>query len=97
MSQAIAQEGMAQFMKCTSGLGMADVELLSLLFELLGQLAFVRENLKIIVQHGGIRVLLLIMGVEDYQREVSHHQLTPAVLCTDASVGRVDDKSHRNA
>lgn len=52
----LAQEGMRLFMKTASDLGMRDVGVLSLVFELLGNLAFVKDNIKIIVQHGGIRV-----------------------------------------
>ena len=41
--------------------------MLSLLFELLFHLAFTKDNIKIMVQHGCIKTLLAIMDVEEYQ------------------------------
>jgi len=66
----MAAEGMPYFMRTTAHLGMADTELLSLLFQLLFYLAFVKENIKVIVQHGGIKVLCAVMEVEEYQQNV---------------------------
>jgi hypothetical protein len=50
---------------------MADNELLSQLFELLFFLAFVKEIIKVIVQHGGIRVLCAVMEVDEYQQDAA--------------------------
>jgi hypothetical protein len=70
VSVLMASEGMPFFMRTTAHLGMANTELLSLLFELLFYLAFVKENIKVIVQHGGIKVLCAVMEVEEYQQNV---------------------------
>ena len=69
ISVSVATEGMPFFMRATAKLGMQDTELLSLLIELLFHLAFIKDNIKIIVQHGGIKTLLLIMEVEEYQED----------------------------
>ena len=55
VSVCIAEEGMFQVMQSVS-VHVDDTAVLVLLFELLGQLAFVKGNLKTIVQYGGIRV-----------------------------------------
>ena len=67
ISVRVAAEGMPFFMRATAKLGMEDIDLLSLLFELLFHLAFTKDNIKIMVQHGCIKTLLAIMDVEEYQ------------------------------
>jgi hypothetical protein len=48
---------------------MADTELLGHLFELLFYLAFVKENIKVLVQHSGVKVLCAILEIEEYQQD----------------------------
>lgn len=48
---------------------MADNELLGHLFELLFYLAFVKENIKVLVQHSGVKVLCAILEIEEYQQD----------------------------
>ncbi len=69
ISVKVAAEGMPYFMRATAKLGMEDIDLLSLLFELLFHLAFIKENINIMVQHGCIKTLLAIMDVEEYQED----------------------------
>jgi hypothetical protein len=71
VSLLMASEGMSFFMRATADLGMSDTDLLGHLFNLLFYLAFQKENIKVIVQHGGIRVLIAVMEVEEYQADVS--------------------------
>jgi hypothetical protein len=61
LSEAIAETGMGSFMAAVAT-HFDDTIFLTLLFELFGQLAFVKTNLKAIVQHGGIRVLMDTMA-----------------------------------
>jgi len=70
VSLLMAAEGMSYFMRTTADLGMSDTDLLGHLINLLFYLAFQKENIKVIVQHGGIRVLIAVMEVEDYQSDV---------------------------
>ena len=63
VSTVIAEEGMRSFMKASTGFVETDnAPLLSLLFELLGQLAFLKKNIQVIVQHSGINILMQIMN-----------------------------------
>jgi len=62
VSHIVAEQGMHVFMKAVQA-NLDDTALLSLIFELFGQLAFVKENIKLIVQHGGIKIFLQMMGV----------------------------------
>ena len=61
-SLVVAELGMHVFMKAVQA-NLEDTPLLSLIFELFGQLAFVKENIKLIVQHGGIKIFLQMMEV----------------------------------
>lgn len=71
VSLLMASEGMPFFMRATADLGMSDTELLGHLFGLLYYLAFQKENIKVIVQHGGIRVLCAVMEVDEYQNDAA--------------------------
>jgi len=62
VSNSVAEQGMHVFMKAVQA-NLDDTALLSLIFELFGQLAFVKENIKLIVQHGGIKIFLQMMEV----------------------------------
>jgi hypothetical protein len=62
VSLVVAEQGMHVFMKAVQA-NLEDTTLLSLIFELFGQLAFVKANIKLIVQHGGIKIFLQMMEV----------------------------------
>ena len=62
VSMVVAEQGMHVFMKAVQA-NLEDTALLSLIFELFGQLAFVKDNIKLIVQHGGIKIFLQMMEV----------------------------------
>jgi len=61
-SVAIAESGMHIFMFLV-GEHVDDTEVLSMMFDLFSHLTFVVDNLKIIVQHGGVKVILETMTV----------------------------------
>jgi hypothetical protein len=69
VSTEVAKLGMHVFMKSVHA-NLENTELLSLIFELFGQLAFVKENIKLIVQHGGIKIFLQMMDVFGDQEEL---------------------------
>ncbi|GMI17199.1 hypothetical protein TrLO_g6315 [Triparma laevis f. longispina] len=69
VSIEVAKLGMHVFMKGVHA-NLENTELLSLIFELFGQLAFVKENIKLIVQHGGIKIFLQMMDVFGDQEEL---------------------------
>lgn len=59
LSRKVAEEGMPFVMRTATGSSAgSDDEVLSLIFELLGQLAFVKSNLQALVGAGGVKVLL---------------------------------------
>ena len=64
LSIEVAQVGMHIFVDLVSKY-LDDIELLSMLFELFAQLAFVRENLRVIVQAGAIKIILKSMEFYD--------------------------------
>ena len=63
VSVEVAKLGMHVFMKGVHANLENDTGVLSLIFELFGQLAFVKENIKLLVQHGGIKIFLQMMDV----------------------------------
>jgi hypothetical protein len=62
LSELIAERGCRQLMELIPTF-IDDSEVVALVFSLLGQLAFIKSNLKSIVQYGGIRILLDTMEV----------------------------------
>ena len=68
-STEVAKLGMHVFMKAVHA-NLESTETLSLIFELFGQLAFVKDNIKLIVQHGGIKIFLQMMDVFGEQEEL---------------------------
>uniref|UniRef100_A0A7S3K4K4 WW domain-containing protein n=1 Tax=Aureoumbra lagunensis TaxID=44058 RepID=A0A7S3K4K4_9STRA len=69
LSQKISRDGMPYIMRATANF-IEDAEVLSLIFELLGQLAYVKQNLKALVGAGGIRVLLDTLDTFDDSPEL---------------------------
>jgi len=68
-STEVAKLGMHVFMKAVHA-NLESTETLSLIFELFGQLAFVKNNIKLLVQHGGIKIFLQMMDVFGEQEEL---------------------------
>lgn len=62
LSEMIAERGCRQLMELVTTF-IDDSEVVALIFSLLGQLAFIKDNLKSIVQYGGIRILLDTMEI----------------------------------
>lgn len=62
LSEMIAERGCRQLMELITTF-IDDSVVVALIFSLLGQLAFIKSNLKSIVQYGGIRILLDTMEV----------------------------------
>ncbi|KAJ8608985.1 hypothetical protein CTAYLR_008975 [Chrysophaeum taylorii] len=69
LSQKIAEDGMPYVMRTTAAF-VEDAEVLSLVFELLGQLAYVKSNLRALVGAGGIKVLLSTLETFDDDPEL---------------------------
>ena len=69
MSKMIAEDGMGQVMHATEAF-VDDAEVLKLIFELLGQLAFVGANNRALVSAGGIKVLLHTMETFDHDPDL---------------------------
>ena len=64
VSAEVAKQGMHVFMKTLAIATECDsIDVLSLIFELFGQLAFLKDNIKYMVQQGAIKVLLQMMEV----------------------------------
>lgn len=69
LSKATAEDGMSHVMRATANF-VEDAEVLKLIFELLGQLAFVPSNNRALVSAGGIKVLLNTMETFDDDPEL---------------------------
>jgi hypothetical protein len=69
LSKATAEDGMSHVMRATSSF-VEDADVLKLIFELLGQLAFVPANNRALVSAGGIKVLLNTMETFDDDPEL---------------------------
>jgi len=64
LSRATAEDGMMHLMRATRA-SLDDADVLALIFELVGQLAFVKSNIRPIVAAGGLQVLLDTLGAFD--------------------------------